>query len=79
MTSSDYIFLILCGVSVVLLAMASFPRVLARLWAAVCLLWLGAALPVMFFLAYSLDYVLLFYLISGAVGLLFLIAGGRRT
>lgn len=77
MTSSDYIFLALCGVSVLLLALAAFVRPLAKPFSVLSLLWMGAALPVLFFLTYAWRYVLLFYLISGAFGLLFLF-GGRR-
>ncbi|MCD7770000.1 MAG: hypothetical protein LUH36_07805 [Oscillospiraceae bacterium] len=77
MTSSDYIFLVLCGISAALMALAVFARPIAKPCTVLCLLWMGAALPVMFFMTYAWRYVLLFYLISSAFSLLFLF-GGRR-
>lgn len=77
--SSVLTFLILCAVSALLLAGTQF---LPRPWAGVCtvltLVWLAASLPVMYFTMLGDKYVLLFYLVSGAVGLL-LRLGGDRT
>lgn len=78
MTQSDILFLVLCGVSVVLLALSSFVRPLARAGSVLTLLWLGAALPVLFFLNYAWPYVVLFYLVSATAGMLFLF-GGKQT
>ncbi len=72
-------FLILCGVSAALLAAASFlPRPWALAGAVLLLVWLAAALPVMYFCMLGEKYVLLFYLISGACGLLFRLGGERK-
>lgn len=72
-------FLILCGVSVVLLAAASYlPRPWALVGSILLLIWLAAALPVMYFTMLSEKYVLLFYLVSGAFGLIFRLGGGKK-
>lgn len=71
-----YTLLILCAVSGVLLALAVFAPP-GRLWGALSLLWLAVALPVLFFMNLAWRYVLLFYLISGMLGLIFLFGGKR--
>lgn len=72
-------FLILCAVSAALMSGATF---LSRPWATVCavamLLWLAAALPLLYFTMLDEQYVLLFYLISGAVGLLLWLGGDKK-
>ena len=72
-----YTLLILCAISGVLLALAVFAPP-GRLWSALSLLWLAGALPALFFLGMDWRHVLLFYLISGGLGLLFLM-GGKRS
>lgn len=70
--------LILSAVSAVLLGLGRFVRPLGRILSAIGLVWLAAALPVMFFLDLEARYVLLFYLISAAVGLI-VHFGGKPT
>lgn len=67
--------LILSAVSGLLTGLGCFVRPLGRVCAVLCLVWLAAALPVMFFLNLASEYVLMFYLISGALGLIFLYGG----
>ncbi len=67
--------LILCAVSGLLMALARYVRRLGRVCGVLCLLWLAAALPVFFFLNIGWEYVLLFYLTSGTLGLIFLYGG----
>lgn len=74
---SPYItLLILCAVSALLLALAFFSP-----WhkqaTGLCLLWLAASLPIMYFSDFSRNFILLFYLISAAAGLVYL-AGGEK-
>lgn len=72
-------FLILCGVSVVLLAAVSYlPRPWALVGDALLLVWLAAALPILYFTMLGEKYVLLFYLVSGAFGLIFRLGGGKK-
>ncbi len=73
-----YTLLILCAVSAVLLALGCFAPRTGKLFSALCIVWLAAALPLLFFLNLTARYVLLFYLISGALGLIFLY-GGKHT
>lgn len=75
MSHSLLLTLLLSAVSGVLTALGCFVRPLGRLCAVLCLVWLAAALPVMFFLKLAFEYVLLFYLISSALGLIFLLGG----
>lgn len=70
-----YTTLILCAVSGLLLALSRFVRPLGRVCGVLSLLWAAAALPVLFFLNIAWEYVLLFYLISGMLGLIFLYGG----
>lgn len=75
MSSSLLTTLLLAAVSGVLTGLGCLVRPLGRVCAILCLVWLAAALPVMFFLNLAADYVLMFYLISGAFGLIFLYGG----
>ena len=72
-----YTLLILCAVSTVLTALGCFVPGLGKICAGLCLLWLAAALPLLFFLNLSARHVLLFYLISGALGMIFLFGGKK--
>ncbi len=65
------IMIILCAVSAALMALGCFVRPLGRVCGVLTFLWLIAALPIMFFLNVSWDYVFLFYLISSAFALIF--------
>lgn len=77
--SSVVTFLILCAVSALLLAGGIFlPRPWANVCAVLMLLWLAAALPILYFSMLDESYVLLFYLISGAIGLLLQWGGGKK-
>lgn len=67
--------LILSAVSAVILGLGRFVRPLTRICGVAGLVWLAAALPVMFFLNLDSQHVLLFYLISAAVGLIFHFGG----
>lgn len=78
MSSALATTLILSAVSAVILGLGRFIRPLGRLCSVAGLIWLAAALPVMFFLDLEARYVLLFYLISAAVGLIFQF-GGKPT
>ena len=64
------IVLIMSGVSLVILALGRFVRPLTRICGAACLVWLAAALPILFFTDVDSQHVLLFYLISAALGLI---------
>ena len=70
--------LILSAVSAALMGLGCLVRPLKRVCGVLCLLWLAAALPLLFFLDIPSQLVLLFYLISAAAGLLFNM-GGRRA
>ena len=67
--------LILSAVSALIIGLGRFVRPLARICGIVCLVWLAAALPLMFFLNLNSQHVLLFYLISSALGLIFHFGG----
>lgn len=72
-------FLILCAVSAALLAGATFlPPLFAKICAVLMLLWLAAALPLLYFSMLGEQYVLLFYLVSGAIGLLLRLGGEKK-
>ena len=75
MSHSFLLTLLLAAVSGVLTALGCFVRPLGQVCAVLCLVWLALALPVMFFLNLASEYVLLFYLISSALGLIFLLGG----
>ena len=69
------ITLILSAVSGLLMALSRYVRFLGRVCGVLSLLWLAAALPALFFLNVAWEYVLLFYLLSGTMGLIFLFGG----
>ena len=69
--------LLLAAVSVVLLGAGCLIRPLSRICGILLLVWLAAALPLLFFLNIPAQQVLLFYLISAAAGILFNIGGKR--
>lgn len=73
--SAITITLILSAVSAVILGLGRFVRPLTRICGAAGIVWLAAALPVMLFLNLDSRHVLLFYLISAAVGLIFHFGG----
>lgn len=75
MSSSLLTTLLLAAVSGVLTGLGCFVRPLGRICAVLCFVWLAAALPIMFFLSLAAEYVLIFYLISSALGLIFLFGG----
>jgi len=64
------IVLIMSGVSLVVFALGRFVRPLARICGVLGLVWLAAALPILFFTDVDSQHVLLFYLISAALGLI---------
>ena len=70
MSSALATTLILSAISAVILALGRFVRPLSRVCGLAGLVWLAAALPVMFFLNLDAEHVLLFYLISAAIGLI---------
>lgn len=67
--------LILAAVSGLLTGLGCFVRPLCRVCGVLLIVWLAAALPVMFFLNLAAPYVLLFYLISAVLGLIFHLGG----
>jgi len=73
--SPIYTTLILCAVSGLLLALSRYVRFLGRVCGVLSMIWLAAVLPVLFFLNIGWEYVLLFYLVSGMLGLIFLYGG----
>ena len=75
MSSTLVIVLIMSAVSALLTGLGSLVRCLTRVCGVLLLLWLAAALPLMFFLDVSSELVLLFYLISAVCGLIFTIGG----
>ncbi len=70
--------LLLSAVSAILMALGCFVRRLARVCGILTLVWLAAALPILFFLNIGSEFVLLFYLISAVCGLMCNF-GGRPT
>lgn len=72
------ILLILCAVSALLLALICFSPRAGRIGTGLCLAWLAAALPVMYFLDIERKGILLFYLVSAAIGLVFMTGGKER-
>ena len=73
--SPIYITLILCAVSGLLLALSRYVRFLGRVCGVLSMIWLAAVLPVLFFLNIGWEYVMLFFLLSSAFGLIFLYGG----
>lgn len=72
------ITLILSAVSGLLMALCRFVRFLGRVCGVLSLIWLAAAVPVLFFLNIGWEYVLLFYLLSATLGLI-IIYGGKKA
>ena len=72
-----YTVLILCAVSALLLAGGCFLPRLAKPCAVLTVVWLAAAMPIMFFSEVDMEHMLLFYLISAALGLIFLFGGKK--
>ena len=70
--------LILAGVSAALLALGFFVRSLRKAAGIVLLVWMAAALPLLFFLNITAEGVLLFYILSALLGLIFSF-GGKKT
>ena len=62
--------LILAAVSGLLEALGVFVRPLRRICGVVLIVWLAAALPILFFRNVPSNNVLLFYLLSAAIGLI---------
>ena len=72
------ITLILSAVSGLLMGLGCLVRRLERLCGVVTLVWLAAAVPIMYFLSLPSENVLLFFLISAVLSLVFQF-GGKRT
>lgn len=64
------IVLIMSGVSLAIFALGRFVRPLTRPCGVLGLVWLAAALPIMLFADVDSRHVLLYYLISAAIGLI---------
>ena len=75
--SAFFKMVLLCAPSVILLGLGTWVKTYNRIWRAACLIWLAAALPVMFFMGLEEEELLLFYLVSAAAGLLFRTGGER--
>lgn len=73
--SSLVITLLCAALSAVLSGLGTLVRPLTRICAVLLLLWLAAALPLLYFLSVTSDLVLLFYLISAVCGLIFHLGG----
>lgn len=69
--------LILCAVSGGLLALSYFSPWGSKLGSWLLLVWLLLSLPVMYFTGLDRELILLFYMISGAIGLI-IQAGGEK-
>ena len=67
--------LVLFAVSALILGLGRFVRPLGRVCGILGLVWMAAALPLMFFLNLDSQHVLLFYLLSAAIGLIFHMGG----
>lgn len=70
--------LLLAAVSGALQALGVFVRPLRRVCGVLLLVWLAAALPILFFQNIPAENVLLFYLLSAALGLICSF-GGKPT
>ena len=70
--------LILAGISAVLQALGCFVPSLRKAAGILLLVWLAAALPVLYFRGVSAEGVLLFYILSALFGLIFSF-GGKTT
>lgn len=69
--------LLLSAVSAAILAGSCFLPRLGKICAWLAAVWLGAAIPIMFFSEVDMRHMLLFYLISAAFGLVFLFGGKK--
>ena len=69
--------LILSAVSGALLALGCFVRPLRRAAGVLLLVWMAAALPILFFLNIPSRETLLFYLLSAVFGLIFSFGGKK--
>ena len=69
--------LIMTGVSGVLLALGYLVRPLRKAAGVLLLAWMAAALPILFFSNVPAQNVLLFYLLSGVLGLIFSFGGKK--
>ena len=78
MTTALSTTLIMAAVSAALMGSGCLAHPLGRVCGILCLLWLAAALPILYFLNIPSRLVLLFYLLSAAAGLIFNI-GGRPS
>ena len=65
------------GVSGVLLALGYFVRPLRKAAGVLLLAWMAAALPILFFSNVPAQNVLLFYLLSAVLGLIFSFGGKK--
>ena len=76
--SSDLITtLILTGISAVLQALGCFVPLLRKAAGVLLVVWLAAALPVLYFRGVSAEGVLLFYILSALCGLIFSFGGKK--
>ena len=75
MTEALTTTLVLSAVSGVLLGLGSFLPKLTRACSILLVLWLAAALPILYFRNVPSQQVLLFYLISAVLGLIFHLGG----
>ncbi len=75
---SPYLTLaLLCAVSAALLALSYFSRWWSNLGSYLLLIWMALSLPIMYFADLDRELILLFYMISAAVGL-GIQAGGEK-
>lgn len=72
------IVLIMSGVSLILFLAGRLIRPITKAVGLLCLFWLAATLPILFFLDVDPRHVLLFYLLSAAIGLISHY-GGRKA
>ena len=69
--------LILAGISAVLQALGYFVPSLRKAAGVVLLVWMAAALPILYFRCIPADGVLLFYILSALFGLIFSFGGKK--
>ena len=72
------ILIILCAVSGGLLALSYYSRWWSNLGSYILLFWLAASLPIMYFTALDRKLILLFYMISAAIGLAIQAGGAKK-
>lgn len=70
--------LILFAVSALLLALCFFCPRWSKTGTYICLGWLAMALPLMYFIGLTREEILLFYLLSGAAGLVYMTGGEKK-